>query len=132
MFNHLAAEHGPLRLALEAAVDWRYASEPRTAVARLWTGIEAIFGISSELVHRISFLSASLLAPRGTERRDKFLAVKKLYGLRSKMVHGEAVQPDKATEAMRDSFALLRDLLLLSIERGHALGREDFDAALFD
>lgn len=30
------------------------------------------------------------------------------------------------------SFGLLSDLLFLAAERGHALGTEDFDAALFD
>lgn len=79
-FNRLASESAAFRMGLEAAIDWRYAKEPRAAVARLWAGIEALFGISSELVYRISLLSASLLEPRGERRKARFDAVKKLYG----------------------------------------------------
>jgi hypothetical protein len=32
---------------------------------------------------------------------------------------------------MNDSHRLLRELLLLTIERGHVLGADDFDDALF-
>ncbi len=33
--------------------------------------------------------------------------------------------------AMNASYQLLRDLLLLTIEKGHVLGADDFDDALF-
>ncbi|MCG6862692.1 MAG: hypothetical protein LJE70_15640 [Chromatiaceae bacterium] len=131
-FNRLAAESQPFRFALESSIDWRYAKEPRSAVARLWSGIEAIFGISSELVYRISLLSAALLTTRGNQRREKFQEVKKLYGQRSKIVHGASVPDDKIRNALDGSWQLLSDLLLLAIERGHALGQEDFDSAVFD
>jgi hypothetical protein len=130
-FNKLAAESETFRFALSAAVDWRFAKEPRSAVARLWGGIEAMFGISSELVYRISLYSACLLAPRGDPRRAKFDEIKKLYGLRSKVVHGEKLPDEKIHEAMSKSFHLLRDLLLLSVEAGHSLNQEDIDNAVF-
>jgi len=63
-FNRLASKSEPFRLALEAAIDWRYAKEPRLVVSRIWSGIEAVFGVTSELVYRISILSASQLARR--------------------------------------------------------------------
>lgn len=131
VFNDLAAQSQPFRFALEAAIDWRCAKDARSAVARLWSGIEAIFGITSELVYRISLLSASLLAERGDTREAKFEAVKKLYGLRSKVVHGEQLPDEKVATALNDSYHLLADLLLLSIETGHVLGKDDFDRAVF-
>jgi hypothetical protein len=130
-FNHLASTSEAFRLALEAAVDWRFAKEPRLAVGRLWSGIEAVFGVSSELVYRISILCASLLEERGKPRKARFEAVKKLYGLRSKAVHGEPLSQDQLVSAMNDSNRLLRELLLLTIEKGHVLGVEDFEDALF-
>lgn len=129
--NRLAAESQAFRLALEAAIDWRYAKEARSAVARLWSGIEAMFGITSELVYRLSLLSASLLAARGEQRRAKFDEVKKLYGLRSKVVHGEPLSEEKVGAALNDSYQLLADLLLLTISKGHVLGQSDFDSAVF-
>ena len=90
VFNRLTAESEKFRFALEAAVDWRYSKDTRSAVARLWSGIEAIYGISSELVYRISLLTASLLEPRSANRKMRFEAVKRLYNLRSKIVHGDS------------------------------------------
>jgi len=131
VFNNLAAQSQPFRFALEAAIDWRFAKDARSAVARLWSGIEAIFGITSELVYRISLLSACLLAQRGDQRRAKFEEVKKLYGLRSKVVHGEQLTDEKIASALNDSYQLLADLLLLSINKGHVLCQEDFDQVVF-
>ena len=131
-FNRLAANNEPFQFALESCVDWRYAKDARSAVARLWSGIEAIFGISSELVYRISLLSASLLVSRGPERKEKFNEVKQLYGLRSKAVHGEKLTDAKLAEALNGSFLLLADLLMLAVERGHAFSQDDFDRAVFE
>jgi len=129
--NRLASETEAFRLALEAAIDWRYAKEPRVAVGRIWTGIEALFGIKSELVYRTSSLCASLLEERGERRKARFQEVKKLYGLRSKAVHGETLSEDQLVLAMNDSYTLLRQLLVLAIEKGHVLTSDDFDDALF-
>ena len=131
VFNRLASRSEPFRLALEAAVDWRFAKEPRLAVGRLWSGIEAVFGLTSELVYRTSILCASLLEERGEPRKARFQAVKRLYGLRSKAVHGEPLPQEQLVSAMNDSHRLLRELLLLMIERGNVLGADDFDDALF-
>lgn len=131
VFNKLAAQSQPFRFALEAAIDWRYAKDARSAVARLWSGIEAMFCISSELVYRLSLLSACLLTERGDSRKAKFEEVKKLYGLRSKVVHGEQLPDEKILSALNDSYHLLASLLLLSINKGRVLGQEDFDQAVF-
>jgi len=90
-----------------------------------------VFGVTSELVYRISILCASLLEERGKPRKARFEAVKKLYGLRSKAVHGEPLSQDQLIAAMNDSNRLLSELLLLTIERGRVLGADDFDDALF-
>lgn len=131
VFNMLAADSKPFRFALEAAIDWRFATDARSAVSRLWSGIEAVFGVKSELVYRLSLLSACVLAERGGTRRVKFEEVKKLYGLRSKVVHGERLPDEKIASALNDSYKLLADLLLLAIDKGHALGQADFDEAVF-
>ena len=131
LVNDLAADDNRFRFALEAAVDWRYTQEMRSAIARIWSGIEAFFGINSELVYRISLMSASLLEQRGDRRKLRFESVRKLYALRSKAVHGEPLSPEILQSAMSDSFHLLRDLLLVAIGKGRALGKDDFDDAIF-
>jgi hypothetical protein len=130
-FNRLAGDSVAFRLALEAAIDWRYTKEPRIAIGRIWTGIEALLGINSELVYRISSLCASLLEQRGASRKARFHAVKRLYGLRSRAVHGERLNQGQPESAMNDSYILLRELLVLTIERGKVLTVDDLDDALF-
>ena len=130
-FNRLASESEAFRLALEAAIDWRHSKDPRLAIGRVWSGIEAVFGVTSELVYRISLLAASLLEERGRSRKSRFQAVKKLYGLRSKAVHGEPLPKEQLVTALNDSYQLLRELLLLTIEKGHVLSEDDFDHAVF-
>ncbi len=131
IFNKLANGSVSFSLALEAAIDWRFYKERRSAISRIWAGIEAIFGMNSELKYRLSLLSASLLCTRGEERLRKFEAVKKLYDVRSKAVHGEDLPQDKLHIAMVDSYNLLRDLIISTAEQGHALSEKDFNKAIF-
>ena len=100
-FNSLAAEDERFRFALESAVDWRYAKDPRAGIARLWAGIESLFGISSELVHRVSLFAATVLMPRGEGCVGEFKRLKKLYGMRSKAVHGEPLHETELIDALQ-------------------------------
>jgi hypothetical protein len=130
-FNILAAESDRFRFALEGAMDWRYAIDLRSAIARIWSAIEALFGLNTELTYRMSLLAASLLEPRGEARKTRFDSVRRLYGLRSKAVHGEHIQEANLKRATRESLSLLQELILLTIEKEHVLGSDDFDAAVF-
>jgi hypothetical protein len=123
--QQLAAKDERFRFALEACVDWRYAKDRRAAIARLWAGIESLFGISSELVYRISLLASTVVAPRGLERLAAFQRLKKLYGIRSKAVHGEPLADSVLSLGLSESFELLRTLLLDAVERGQL--RDDAD-----
>jgi len=130
-FNKLAASSERFRFALEASYDWRYCKDARTAISRLWAGIECLFGISSELVFRLSLMAASTLHPRGPGRRECFHRVKKLYGIRSKAVHGDEVSEERLTEGLDDSFCLLRDLLCTFVAHGKEYSEQDYEMAIF-
>lgn len=132
VFNKLASEDASFRFALEAAMDWRYANDPRAAVSRLWGGIEAIFGIKTELVHRISLNCACLLAKRGPDRTKKFHQVKALYDLRSKAVHGAALTDEQLVEGISGSFELLSGLLMNAIALGRLPKSADLDRFVFE
>ena len=131
-FNKLAADDETFRFALEAAIDWRFAKDPRAAVSRLWGGIEALFDIKTELVFRISLYGAGLLTKRGPERIEKFRELKKLYALRSKAVHGSPISEDELNVALYDSFEFLSALLLNAIARGRVPTDEDLENAVFN
>lgn len=130
-FNGLSGESEAFSFALAAAVEWQYASSPRVAIAQLWSGIEALFGISSELVYRISLQVASLLEERGITRKEKFDKVKKLYDVRSKAVHGEELSFSDLHKAMLESFDILSRLLLVNVEKGRPLTSDDIKKAIF-
>jgi len=125
-FNVLAGHDERFRFALEAVVDWRYAKDPRAGMARLWAGIESLFGITTEIVHRISLLGATVLAQRGSERLAAYRKIKTLYGIRSKAVHGEPLPEEKLMTGLQDSFEVLRVLLLDAVERRAVRTEEDY------
>jgi hypothetical protein len=125
-FDALAARSEPFGFALGAVIDWRYSRDPRAAVARLWAGIEALLPVSTEVVYRVSLCAATVLEPRGPARVAAFKHVKGLYDARSKAVHGAQIADDELTDALRDSFEVLRKLLLDAVERGAVRSAEDF------
>lgn len=131
VFNDLAGNNEAFRFALAAAVDWRYSTDRRSALARIWAGIEALLGVSSELVFRISVYAAAVPEPRGEARRRRFTAVKKLYAARSKAVHGDAIDHAALASTLDESFGLLSDLLRHVAEQGRPLTNDDFDRAVF-
>jgi hypothetical protein len=116
-FNQLASSDERFRFALEASVDWRYAKDRRAAISRLWAGIESLFGLSSELVYRVSLFGSVGLASRGQERLQAFRRIKASYGIRSKAVHGEPLSENKLASGMHDAFDILRSLLLHCVLR---------------
>jgi hypothetical protein len=125
-FNQLAANEERFRFALEAAVDWRYAKDPRAAVARVWAGIESLLGISSELVYRVALSAAAVVALRGPNRIAAFKKIKAMYAVRSKAVHGEPISEDKLFTGLHDAFEVLGALLLDAVERGAMRTEDDF------
>lgn len=106
-------------------VDWRLQGEYRSALARLWQGIEGLLGIKMELNYRISMSAASILQPRGLLRIQECKNIRKLYGARSKAVHGDKVSEDELARATEQSFDLLRCLINHCIDRGKPYTDED-------
>lgn len=131
IFNYLNSESDSFRLAVEASVDWRFSKDPRSAIARIWCGIEAICGVSSELVYRIALICSSLLEERGEKRFERFENIRKLYNFRSKAVHGDELSEEQMTKTMFSSYKLLRDLIILTGERGQILTDKEFNHGIF-
>ena len=131
IFNELAYKSDSFRMALEASIDWRYSKEPRSAISRIWGGIESLYGVNSELVFRISLYSATLLEACGEHRKERFNQVKKLYSMRSKVVHGEKVSDADMQMTLHESFFLLRELLLLCAKNQRVISNTDIDSSLF-
>ena len=99
--------------------------------ASLWSGIEALFGIQSELRFRLAALIACQLEPRGHARRDCYKAILKMYDVRSKAVHGSALQADALEAHIRDTRVLLSQLICRFTETGKAPTPDELESSLF-
>jgi hypothetical protein len=97
--------------AVHSLASYRWNAHPRVRLAILWSGIEGLFEVESELVFRISLYSARFLAPNDeAERARTFANVKRLYKLRSAAVHGSKIK-GKSGNGVEESAQLLLKLI---------------------
>lgn len=104
------------RDAVHSLSSYRWHSLPRAQLAMLWSGIEGLFGIDSEVTFRLSIGIAKLLGDGEDEQRQIFESTKALYKARSKAVHGGRMKGD-AIDAVSKSAALLNRLILRVAEQ---------------
>jgi len=105
------------RNAVHCLASYRWHSMPRAQLALIWSGIEGLFQIDYELSFRLSLYIAKYLSPRSHARQKMiFDELKKLYGIRSKAVHGGKLKDSNA--AVKRSLKILRRLIVKSAEQG--------------
>lgn len=129
--NTLAFENEKFRYSLEVINSWRYCIDVKSAIAILWAAIESIVDVSIEISYRLSLSISSLLCERGDERIKKFKEIKKLYGLRSKVVHGLNLKESEIEKSLVESFKLLSELVVYMIENNKMIKSSDFENAIF-
>ena len=99
------------RSAIHCLATYRWHSMPRAQLAIIWSGIEGLFNVDSEVVFRISLYAARFLAPDDlSQQKEVFLKVKNLYKLRSKAVHGGVMKGDPQAGVL-ESANLLRTII---------------------
>lgn len=96
----------------------------------LWSGIERLFKVSSELTRTLALYSALLLEESSADARyDCYKRIKKDYSLRSRVVHG-SMEEESQLEAI---YVRASELLVGLLARCVALSRvptdEEFDRA---
>lgn len=120
-------------LAAEAlATHHHYVEDERIMTAMLWSGIEALFGVESELRFRLATSVAVALEPRGTERRNLYEAMKRHYDVRSKAVHGGRVSQKILHQHVLDVRSLLSRLLCRFVEIGKVPSQHDIEKMVFE
>jgi hypothetical protein len=129
--NFLASNHEKFRYSLEVLNSWRYCVDLKSAIAIIWAAIESIVDVSTEITYRLSLNVSSLLYARGEKRIEKFKEIKKLYNLRSKIVHGSNINDSDIENALVGSFNLLSELVSYMIENNRMLTENDFETAIF-
>ena len=132
----MALLYGPgrdrFKLALEAIEASRYMYDPRFALAALWVAPEAIFAKdASEATFRLTSAWASFVTERGDQRLALQRRLARLYGLRSKAVHGHRTDDSQFTNAYRETFTRVMNCLWLTLTRGELPPAEDLQNRIF-
>jgi len=105
-----------LSLAMTAFDDGASTGDPALYMLSMWSGLEALFSpFPSELSFRLSSAIATYLEPPGRTRYDMQKHIKKLYDVRSKIVHGVPKAFD-ISEPLIQTDALMRKVLRRAIE----------------
>lgn len=102
----------------------------RSRIMQLWAGIECLFNVSSEITRTLAMYSALLLEQADADLRyELFKQIKKDYGTRSKVVHGNSVADDALENAYLRASALLARLLCRCVELSRVPSVEELDRA---
>ena len=105
--------------AVHAMASYRWHSLPCVQLAIIWSGIEALFKIESEISFRLSlYVSKFLSNGDKTEEKNWFKKVKELYNSRSSAVHGGKIKKDP-NMLVSDSAVILNRLIRKCSETGH-------------
>lgn len=103
--------------AVHSMASFRWHPHPRAKLAILWSGIEGLFGIESELSFRVSLYCARFLSQADEEERKSiFSSVRRLYKLRSSAVHGQDLGTN-TDSGVNESATLLQTLIKRCIEK---------------
>jgi hypothetical protein len=98
--------------------------------ATIWSGIEALFNIDRELTFRLALYIAVITETVGEKRYEKFERVKKLYDIRSKIVHGSELADEKIASHIREASRILGHLLVIFAENGEVVERKEIEKFL--
>ena len=111
-------KEGAFETAVHAMASYKWHSMPRVQLAILWSGIEALFEVSTEISFRISLYIANFLAVGNVvEAKKLFKKTKKLYASRSAAVHGGKVKGE-LSDFVAESAALLNRIIRRCAEIG--------------
>lgn len=108
----------PFRLAVDSLCSHHKLASNRMAGAMLWSGIEALFCLSSELRFRLAMCVAVTIEPRGAGRIACYRSVKKLYDFRSRLVHGSVQSDDAIQRHVIETRRILSRLICRFSEEG--------------
>ena len=103
--------------AVHAMASYRWHSVPRVQLAVIWSGIESLFNVNTEVSFRISLYIANFLSDNEAEAKQIFKQVRKMYSLRSSAVHGNKTK-DNLESAVVESADLLNRILRRCAETG--------------
>lgn len=111
----------------------RHQSRVRIGATALWTGLEALFPVTTELRFRLSLYVAAFLHPQpGQDRHQAFRRIRTLYDTRSKIVHGAAMKEADLIRHVEEVRDILGAVLQRAVEQKALPTQDELDALLLD
>ena len=97
------------KIAVHAMASYKWHTMPRVQLAILWSGIEALFNVRTEISFCVSLYIANFLEEDNVEEAKKlFASIRKLYNFRSSAVHGGKIKDDINTQVSQSAHLLNR------------------------
>jgi hypothetical protein len=125
----LAAKRTEFQTLVEAVDQCMFAKRSSLAVLWLWSALEAMFSTGrEELRYRMSTVIAAYLEQAGLGRMSLQKRIAKLYDGRSAAAHG---REDKAHATLRDTYDLVKRIVIRMIETNDIPTRDALEARLF-
>lgn len=114
------SDDATLRFAVRRFNDADERARAEDVIVDCWSALEALFagGATSEITYRLSLRAANVLRTTTDERVELFRRIKRLYGTRSKVVHGGQVTRQRLADDAAESKELLRAAILAWLESG--------------
>lgn len=103
-------EKDSFQTAVHTMASYRWHSVPHVQLAVIWSGIESLFNVNTEVSFRISLYIANFLGESEVQAQQIFKQVRKMYSLRSSAVHGNKTK-DNLESAVVESANLLNRIL---------------------
>lgn len=103
-------EKDSFQTAVHTMASYRWHSVPRVQLAVIWSGIESLFNVNTEVSFRISLYIANFLGENEAQAQQIFKQVRKMYSSRSAAVHGNKTK-DNLESAVEESANLLTRML---------------------
>ncbi|RST60230.1 hypothetical protein D5F11_007175 [Siminovitchia terrae] len=117
--------------AIESYTTFNHISNLRMATALIWAGIESLFEVNQEITFRLSTIIASFLYERGNERYEFYRKLRKMYGFRSRAVHGSKIKTEQVYEHLDNTKDIFRAILTRIVNDGKLYSREEFEKSIF-
>lgn len=117
-------ENDSFQTAVHAMASYRWHSVPRVQLAVIWSGIESLLNVNTEVSFRISLYIANFLGENEEQKCQIFKQVRKMYSLRSSAVHGNRTK-DNIENAVIESANLLNRILKKCAERNSLPNADD-------
>ncbi len=124
-------EKTDFRLAVDSFCLHNQLANRRAAATILWSGIEALFHINTELRFRLAACIAATLEDRGAGRTDCYRRIKRLYDFRSRLVHGADAADVAVVEHIVEVRKILSRLICRYTEAGEVHNESRIEQLLF-